>query len=87
MIHAKFLKESTASSLKYWEKRVEEIKNGTFEMDGSYPPELYEALAHRKVEIFTEALKYAESLPDDLLISDKHYTSPEYTKHLRIVNQ
>jgi hypothetical protein len=86
MSDVKFFKFSAKHQLDYWNKKVQEIKDGTFQSDGSILMDCYVPLVYRKVEIFTEAMEFLDKLDDDYIIYDKHHVSPEYSQYMKIVN-
>lgn len=83
MINVKFVKQSVTRDLENWQRTVREIKEGTLQKP--HEP-WYEHLANKKVEIFTSALDYLNTLEDDLIMVNGTGGSNEFQKYLKIVN-
>lgn len=87
MIDVKFLKESNAHTLRYWEDVDASIKAGTNVGDGTIDFDCYVALVAKKIAIHNEVLDFLNTLDDGFVIYDRKGVSAEYTKYMKIVNQ
>lgn len=61
---------SAKTSLKYWEKEMEKLNNGTLEYDESLPKSCYDALIHKKVKVFTSVVEWLNTFDKDEEMGD-----------------
>lgn len=74
-------------SLNYWEDKLKEVQEGTYEYDGTIPNSCWDALCERKVAIFKEAVSYLSSLPTDKVLSTSVGLTKEAVEYYSIVNR
>lgn len=86
MIDVKFLKESNAHTLRYWEGVDATIKAGTNVGDGTIDFGCYVALVAKKIAIGKEVLDFLNTLDDGFVIYDKKGVSSEYRTYMKLVN-
>ena len=78
---------NTEVTLENFKKKLEEIKAGTFEYDGSIPKFCVDALYEHKVEVYEEAVNYLRTLPEDLVLDSEFGSADELSKYYEIVNR
>lgn len=83
----KYFLDKAKHDLNYWQKKVKEIENKTFEYDGSMPKSCIDALCYHKVKNYENVIEYLEKLPEDLVIQSSFGQTKEGSEYYRLVNR
>lgn len=62
--------QSANGQLKYWEKEMEKLNNGTLQYDGSIPNSCYNALIKKKVKLYTSVVDWLNTFDKNEVVGD-----------------